>query len=418
VKRNVDVKISQINQKRIHNAHAEKAFRVTFTEDDDLKWDESVLLLRKYGRQGDWRRVLSTFDKIKKNQKEMNVIVINQVLHGLVYNGQMAEAERVFKEQIVSGNHEPDVATFTTLIHGYSKGIHQSQRQQYLQRAESMVKVMKSRGIEPTAHTWNSLMVCYNQCKRFKDSRAIFDTQILHSSMKQDQVYTTAIRACEGFPEKGWEYYLDLVKSGYTPNIIHFGALLRLAEEPNFLFRVLAEMKRLNVEIDSIITYNIIMNCLLKNEMKKEADAVIAKIQGMEWNEVTFAFLIERAWMDKKWHDMIDYWIRGVRKEVWFNCRQVTERWTKIDLHRLTIPTAIACILEAVQNCNANAGLTFITGRGNHTHTSAGGKTIASEIPAHLQKHFGLDIRLIDGKKFTMSKYQIESLRDCLCDLK
>ena len=33
---------------------------------------------------------MSTFDKIKKNQKEMNIIVINQVLHGLVYNGQMA----------------------------------------------------------------------------------------------------------------------------------------------------------------------------------------------------------------------------------------------------------------------------------------------------------------------------------------
>merc|ERR550534_581196 len=61
---NVDVKVVQLNQKR-DTVKAKLALKADFSEEDDIDQHQSVILLRKYGLQGDWRRCLGIFRQMQ-----------------------------------------------------------------------------------------------------------------------------------------------------------------------------------------------------------------------------------------------------------------------------------------------------------------------------------------------------------------
>eukprot|EP00494_Astrolonche_serrata_P031628 UN31897 len=252
------------------------------------------------------------FKDMKEKNIEFDVSTANAFIDSLCYNGKMEEVEDIFQELFLNegATLTPDVITLTTIITGYSKIKHFTQRELYSRKVEEILKLMKDKyHIEPNELTLNSLMSFYNKIEKFDESLKIY--QSIKQPSENKQIYATAIRACQHTKniDLAWSIYEELLKSGLEPNVVHYGSLLSVdMKNIDFVNKVIHEMVDIKkIKLTTPVIYNTILNCFIKN---KNGERVKYWFQHMHTSQVkptdiTYSLLIEHYYNSEDWRGMV-----------------------------------------------------------------------------------------------------------------
>jgi pentatricopeptide repeat protein len=124
-------------------------------------------------------------DMLKPNAIiDPNVYSWSIFLNFLTRAGKMEEAETVLNVMRARGL-EPNAVTMTTLLNGYVRG-------EQLESAEHVLTRMDEAGLDPNVHTWTSLLHGYVKAGKNWDAGDVFK-RMLDSSVQPDEVTLQAV---------------------------------------------------------------------------------------------------------------------------------------------------------------------------------------------------------------------------------
>jgi len=108
-------------------------------------------LIKGFGAEKDLQHALQFFREMPLEGVQYNTITYNSILDACIKCGELSTAEGLLQEMTASGQLEPDLITFSTLLKGYC---HMGD----IDKALQVVQAIKSRGLRCDELVYNTLM--------------------------------------------------------------------------------------------------------------------------------------------------------------------------------------------------------------------------------------------------------------------
>uniref|UniRef100_A0A2N9FLI9 Pentacotripeptide-repeat region of PRORP domain-containing protein n=1 Tax=Fagus sylvatica TaxID=28930 RepID=A0A2N9FLI9_FAGSY len=220
-----------------------------------------------------------TFFDSLKDKFEPDVIVYTSLVHGWCRAGNIAEAERVFREMKMA-EIKPNVYSYSIVIDALC-------RCGQVTRAHDVFAEMIDSGCNPNSITFNNLMrvhvkagrtekvlQVYNQMKRLGCPADTITYNFLIETHCRDENLDEAMKV-----------FNLMVKKGCSPNASTFNLIFRCIvklRDVNGAHRLYAKMKELEC-MPNTVTYNILMRMFVDS---KSTDMVLKLKKEMDENEI------------------------------------------------------------------------------------------------------------------------------------
>ncbi|KAF5747199.1 pentatricopeptide repeat-containing protein [Tripterygium wilfordii] len=246
----------------------------------------------------------SFFDNLK-DKFEPDVIVYTNLVRGWCRAGNIAEAERLFKEmKMVSIS--PNVFTYSIVIDALC-------RSGQITRAHDVLAEMIDIGCEPNSVTFNNLMRVHVKAGRTEKVLQIYN-QMKRLKCTPDTITYNFLIDChcrDGNLDEAIKVLNSMVKNGCSANASTFNMLFRCiakVQDVNGAHRMYAKMKELKCEPNTV-TYNILMRMFVDS---KSTDMVFKLKKEMDENEIepnvnTYSVLISMFCGMGHWNNAYKY---------------------------------------------------------------------------------------------------------------
>ncbi|KAL1542865.1 pentatricopeptide repeat-containing protein, mitochondrial [Salvia divinorum] len=244
------------------------------------------------------------FDSLK-DKFELDVVVYTSLIHGWFRAGNIAEAERVFKE-MKETEIQPTVYTYSIVIDALC-------RCGQVTRAHDVFAEMIDGGCEPNSVTFNNLMRVHVKAGRTEKVLQVYN-QMKRLSCEPDVItynFLIETHCKEKNRDEAQKVLTSMIKKGCETNASSFNPIFRCIakdQDVNAAHRLFVRMKDVKCTPNTV-TYNVLMQMFSES---KSTDMVIKLWKEMHENEVepnvnTFKILISLYCSMGHWNNAYKY---------------------------------------------------------------------------------------------------------------
>ncbi|PRQ34497.1 putative tetratricopeptide-like helical domain-containing protein [Rosa chinensis] len=200
---------------------------------------------------------LSVLGQFFKSGLQPDVATFTTLIHGFVLQNRVAEAARLFSKMLGRGHCQPNVFTFNTLIKGFCMIGNNS-------AAMELLRKMEERGCQPDTVTYNTII----------------------DSLCKDTLVDQALNL-----------FTEMIGRGIAPSVVTYNSLIdgvcRLGKWKEAK-RLLNEMVSKNI-FPNVRTFTVLVDALCKEGMVAEAKSVVEMMiqRGIEPDMVTYSSLMD-----------------------------------------------------------------------------------------------------------------------------
>ncbi|VVA25786.1 PREDICTED: pentatricopeptide [Prunus dulcis] len=220
----------------------------------------------------------SFFDSLK-HKYEPDVILYTSLVNGWCRAGNIAEAERIFRDMRTAGIN-PNVYTYSIVIDALC-------RCGQITRAHDVFAEMIDDGCQPNSVTFNNLMRVHAKAGRTEKVLQVYN-QMQRLGCNADVITYNFLIECHCKDDNladALKVFDSMVKKGFSPNASTFNPIFRCTaklKDVNGAHRLYARVKELKCELNTV-TYNILMQMFV---VSKSTHMVLKMKMEMEENEV------------------------------------------------------------------------------------------------------------------------------------
>ncbi|CEI91648.1 hypothetical protein RMCBS344292_05931 [Rhizopus microsporus] len=207
-------------------------------------------LIKVYFKSRETRKALLVFQELQSHPKlQINEIILNTMVNGLVINNELLAARKIYDEMIRS-NFKPDIVTFNTMLKGYtitkdltsSLDIIKDMSRLNIEpdivtfttfintifetreprSAQDMITYLNKIGIQPNIYTFNSIINQWIKKKNIKEAERTLDIMLEDYKELKPTVHTFT-NLIQGYTEemnllKAMKTFQLILKSGLEPD--------------------------------------------------------------------------------------------------------------------------------------------------------------------------------------------------------
>ncbi|KAI3840894.1 hypothetical protein MKX03_025633 [Papaver bracteatum] len=243
----------------------------------------------------DYEKSLVLFQWFLSKNSDANNKLDQQAIEAMVRilgrESQHSIASKLFDEISIE-DYSLDIRAYTTILHSYSQsGMYE--------KAISLFRVIKSKGLKPTLVTYNVMLDVYGKMGRSWNKLMELVGEITSNGLEFDEfTCSTVLSACarEGLLEEASKFFNGLKSKGYVPGTVTYNALLHVYGKAGVYSEALSimeEMERNNCTPDSV-TYNELVAAYVREGFYDEGASVIETMssRGTMPNAVTYTTVI------------------------------------------------------------------------------------------------------------------------------
>ncbi|EXC04358.1 hypothetical protein L484_015985 [Morus notabilis] len=252
----------------------------------DLVTHNIILSAYKTGAQ--YSKASSYFELMKGTGIRPDTTTLNIVIHCLIKLGQYAKAIEIFNSmRNRKAECDPDVVTFTSIIHMYSVC-------GQIENCKAVFNTMVAEGLKPNIISYNTLLGAYASHGMDKEALSVFN-EIKQSGFRPDIVsYTSLLNAYGRLkqPQKASEVFDMMKRDKWKPNLVSYNALIDAYGSSGLLAQaveVLREMEQNGIQPNIVSICTLLAACGRCGQ-KVNIDAVLsaAKLRGIKLNTVAY----------------------------------------------------------------------------------------------------------------------------------
>jgi len=184
---------------------------------------QSVTMIKSFGRKRDLRGAVDTFHKLKKSGTPMSPVIYNCLLDACIQCGDMAQADAHFKQ--MKELDYLDVVSYNTMLKAHL-------RAGRVEEAEALLREMTARGLPANSVTYNELL---NARVGAKDRRGM------------------------------WRLVEDMKKAGVSPNAVSCSILLKALTEHSHstdMANTMELLEQMKEPMDEVLFSSVIEACI------------------------------------------------------------------------------------------------------------------------------------------------------------
>ncbi|KAG0308781.1 hypothetical protein BGZ98_006828 [Dissophora globulifera] len=219
--------------------------------------------LKRYVSAMNMPQFVVAYKQLMASGASPNTTTYNILIDALLLGGQIEDGVQVLEHMKASGSEQPDVVTYSTLIHHAVQG-HE------VELGWSLYSEMRERSIEPTLHTYVSLIELVGLDPTNKTGRAIVRQYGNRGGQRVRFPVKASVEDEVGLKFAG-ELYNQLCDQGLSPNEHVFGAMLDMTIRGGYIdlaHHVFLEMTYKNVEPNSAIMTMLIKGFAIRRDFE------------------------------------------------------------------------------------------------------------------------------------------------------
>ncbi|KAJ0478474.1 putative tetratricopeptide-like helical domain superfamily [Helianthus annuus] len=221
-----------------------------------------------------------------------NVVAYNTVIDSLCKDKMIEDAFNLFNEMVFAKGIQPDVITYTSLIHGLCNLCRWDE-------VSKLLKEMEDLRISPNFQTFNILVDAFCKEGRVDEAEAVIDIMVERGEVPNIVTYSSLINGycLRGEMIKARTLFDSLTSKGLVPNVVTYNSLLNgyckslKIEEAMHMFH---EITRKGLKPD-IVSYSTMLQGLFRvgrcGEARKLFDEM--RSQGLTPNESTYRIILD-----------------------------------------------------------------------------------------------------------------------------
>ncbi|GMH08165.1 hypothetical protein Nepgr_010005 [Nepenthes gracilis] len=252
----------------------------------DLVTHNIVLSAYKTGAQ--YSKALSYFELMKGTNILPDTTTLNIVIDCLVKLGQYGKAIDYFNSMREKRSEcHPDVVTFTSIIHMYSKC-------RQIENCKAVFDTMLAEGLRPNIVAYNALLGSFASHGMGKEAALIFN-EIKQNGLRPDVITYTSLLNAYGRsqqPEKAQKIFDAMKRNNCKPNVVSYNALIDAYGSNGLLaeaVEVLREMEREKIQ-PNVVSISILLAACGRCGQRVNIDSILsaAELRGIKLNTVAY----------------------------------------------------------------------------------------------------------------------------------
>ncbi|XP_017243113.1 pentatricopeptide repeat-containing protein At2g41720 isoform X2 [Daucus carota subsp. sativus] len=246
------------------------------------------IVLSAYKSGGEYAKALSYFELMKGTKIRPDTTTLNIVIHCLVKNRQYMKAIDIFTSmRDKRAECDPDVVTFTTMIHLYSVS-------GQVEDSRAVFDTMLAEGLKPNIVSYNTLLGAYALRGMSKEALLVFN-EIKKNGLRPDIVSYTSLLNAYGRsqqPGKAAEVFEAMKKNNWKPNLVSYNALLDAYGSSGHLAEAVDLMHAMEQDgvYPNIVSISTLLAACGRCCQKVKIDSILsaAESRGIELNTVAY----------------------------------------------------------------------------------------------------------------------------------